>query len=109
MLLPNMKKLLSHLDFTRIGHYQSILQQQGHPCIVKNANAASVMGEIPYTEVWPELWILDELNYDKAVDILKEYDDGLPETVAPWLCPKCKTTIETGFGECWNCGTVKDA
>jgi len=102
-----MIKLLSHLDFTRVGHYQSILAEAGLECFVKNSNASSVMGEVPYTEVWPELWLINESEEARAREVLAEYERSLDQPIEAWTCPQCQTAVEAGFGECWNCGTAK--
>src|SRR5690606_9846460 len=54
---PPMKMLCSHIDYARIGHFQSVLEAHGFEVFVKNLGASIGMGEIPYTEVWPELWL----------------------------------------------------
>lgn len=101
-----MKKLFSHIDYTRIGHFQSILEQQGFRTFVKNLDASVGMGEIPYTEIWPELWLYEDSEYEEAAALIDQLRNGLERTVEPWTCPACGTVVEDGFEECWNCGAA---
>ena len=102
-----MKKIFVHIEFTRVGHYQSILEDSDIRTYVKNKDSAVGMGEIPFTEVWPELWVVNDDDFDKAVNLLEEVTTALEETIEPWECPNCHEQIEEGFGECWNCSTLK--
>jgi len=65
------------------------------------------MGEIPLNEVWPELWVVNDDDFDMAVRILKEVNSALEVKIESWICHKCKEQVDEGFGECWNCGTLK--
>jgi len=65
------------------------------------------MGEIPFTECYPELWVVDDTSYGEALKILSPYyNQSLPEP-GDWKCPKCSQEIESPFGECWSCGTIR--
>jgi hypothetical protein len=68
-----MKLLITDTDFTKIGFYKTILEQDGIPVFMKNEYASMAMGSLPFTDVWPELWIMDDDDYEKAKEILKEY------------------------------------
>lgn len=63
------------------------------------------MGEIPFTEVWPELWVVQDGDLDEATRILAEVKDSLREKSPSWVCTNCGETVDEGFGECWNCGS----
>lgn len=101
-----MKMLCSHIDYARIGHFQSVLEAHGFEVFVKNLGASIGMGEIPYTEVWPELWLYDDSRYDEAVALIADLQKPRADA-APWACPSCGTRVEDGFEECWNCGSAK--
>ena len=104
-----MRLLFSNPDFMRVGHYQGILEDRGIRCLIKNANASGVMGEVPYLEVWPELWVLEDEEFETAREILANYEKALKGTPIPaWRCPQCGSEVDAGFGECWNCGKLKE-
>lgn len=103
-----MKKVFVHIDFTRVGHLQSVLEEAGIRSFIKNQGASVGMGEIPYFEVWPELWIVDDEDYGRAVRLIAELREASIDPVEAWTCPRCGTRVETGFGECWNCGNERE-
>lgn len=102
-----MKHIYTHIEYSRVGHYQAVLEEKGIQTLVKNKDAAIGMGEIPVVEIWPELWVVNDEDFEKAVEILKELNDVLERKIEPWVCQNCGKTVEYGFGECWNCGTLK--
>ena len=79
---------------------QSLLAENGIESFVKNNNA-------PYKEGWPELWVVDEKQSEAALDLFQELDTALSKPVEAWDCAECGERVEEGFGECWNCGTLK--
>ena len=99
-----MEKIYSHMDFARVGHYEAVLKQSGIPCFLKNTHASTLMGEVPYLEIWPEIWVHHDADVPRAREILAELQHGVAEPIAPWICPQCRTDVEAGFSECWNCG-----
>ncbi len=102
-----MKKIYEHLEFARVGHFQAILESEGIATLIKNQSAQVGAGEIPFTEVFPELWVVDDNDYDRALKLLEEYQPPDTEKLTDWTCPKCGEFVEKEFGECWNCGTVR--
>lgn len=103
-----MKMVYTHMEYTHVGHFQSVLEDEGIKTMVKNQGASIGMGEIPFVEVWPELWVLNDEDKEKACEILKEVNTASIIKTAAWTCPSCNTEIEEGFSECWNCGHSKD-
>lgn len=103
-----MKKIYVHIELARVGHYQSILEEHQIPSTIKNEHSAIGVGEIPFIEVWPELWVINDEDFEKATQVLKEYHDNREALVEPWICAHCNTNIEYGFEECWSCGKMKD-
>ncbi len=95
-----MKKIFTNMDQSRVGLHQSFLQESGIETLIKNKNA-------PYKQEWPELWVINDADYETALNLFKELDTKLSEPIESWDCPDCGENIEEGFGECWNCGTLK--
>ena len=93
------------MDYTRVGYFQSILEEEGIRTTIKNYGTSAVMGEIPFTEVYPELWVLDDGEFERAMGLVRaELDAPPPPATAEWTCPKCGSTVDAGFTECWKCG-----
>ena len=103
-----MRKIYENLDFTIVGHFQSILEENGIGTLVKNLGSSSVMGEVPFTHAYPELWIADDADFAEALKILEPYYRAMKETRPEWEC-ECGETIAGSYGACWNCGATATA
>lgn len=101
-----MKKLTSAESFITINHYKNLLAAEGIPSEVRNQHLGSVMGEIPFFETWPQLWVVNDLDYDRAKQLIEAVDEESPQE--SWTCGKCGEENEGQFSACWNCGTVAD-
>ena len=99
-----MRKIFEHFEYARVGHYQGILESEGIPTLVKNTGASIGTGEIPFTEIFPELWVVNDSDYDRAMALLEDYRTPSTENLSDWTCPKCGEEIEKQFSECWKCG-----
>ena len=87
-----------------VGHLEEVLRDHGVGCVVRNRYLSGGAGELPPTELWPELWV-EDADYARARDILRDVlPDGEP--AADWSCPGCGERIEGQFGACWHCGTA---
>lgn len=106
-----MRKIYENADFTPVGYFQSILEEAGIPTFLKNMGASMGMGEIPFFEVYPELWVVNDEDYDRAIDVLGPYyaqQRAGPEAPVPnWFCPSCDVEVEGSFEECWKCGASR--
>ena len=104
-----MKKVYEHPDFPMVGHLQSILESEGIRTDVRNEGGSSLAGEVPFTQVFPELWVVETKDIERAKGIIANYQ--APESAASadlkdWICSNCKKTVDGGYAECWNCGTA---
>jgi hypothetical protein len=99
-----MKKLDSTESLVTINHWKNILESEGIACELRNEHLGSVMGEVPFVEVWPQLWIVNDLDYDRARQLLDK--DAVAESpTEAWTCKKCGEENEGQFAACWNCNT----
>ena len=98
-----MKKLVSSSSIIEIAHYRNLLSSEGIETVVRNEHLGSIIGEIPFLEVWPELWVVNDLEYDRAKQLI---DDSVVDESpkAPWRCATCGTENEGQFAACWSCG-----
>jgi hypothetical protein len=60
------------------------------------------MGEMPFTDTWPQLWVVNDLDFDRAQQLI---EGGLDEAGPDWRCTQCGEHNEGQFAACWNCGT----
>jgi len=69
-----------------------------------NENMQGGLGEIPFTHTYPELWIVNESDENKALGLIREFEN--PEQEAfPRICPNCAEENPYNFLTCWHCGT----
>lgn len=85
-----------------VAHLRNVLESAGIPCEVRNDRLAGAMGEIPFVECWPELWVRSAGDVLRARGLI---DEALrPATDAEaWTCPRCAERIEPQFAQCWRC------
>lgn len=86
------------------GLLKDLLENEAISCFIKNEGLAIAQGEIPITECYPEVWILNDEDYAKAADVLSGFQTPQSEGRNSWVCPTCGETIEGQFSDCWKCG-----
>jgi len=101
-----MKKLTSADSLITINHFKNLLEVEGIPCQIRNEHLGSIMGEMPFVETWPELWVVNDLDLDRARQLINDAASESPQ--APWRCSKCGEENEGQFAACWSCGTSLD-
>ena len=100
-----MRKLTSCDSLVTINHYRNLLASEGIPTFIRNEHLGSIVGEMPFQEVWPELWVRNDLDYDRALQLLDRATLEAESPGTPWRCRSCGTEVEGQFAACWNCGT----
>ena len=98
-----MKKLTSAESTITINHFKNLLESEGIPTQIRNEHLGSIMGEMPFFETWPQLWVVNDLDYDRAKQLIE--GAALEESPPDWRCRKCGEHNEGQFAACWNCGT----
>ena len=66
-----------------------------------NANAAGALGEVPFMQAQPEIWV-DDTQAASAREALAGLHDALPR--AEKNCPHCGELNPGNFLSCWQCG-----
>ena len=100
-----MKKLTSSESLVTINHFKNVLASEGIASEIRNEFLGGIAGEMPVDQVWPELWVVSDLDYDRARQLI---DAAIIEESPreAWKCRKCGEENEGQFAVCWNCGTV---
>ncbi len=98
-----MKKLTTSESLVTINHFKNVLDCEGIASVIKNAILGGIAGEMPLDQVWPELWVVNDLDYDRAKQLIDNaISDESPHE--QWKCRKCGEQNEGQFAACWNCG-----
>ena len=98
-----MRKVTSAHSVITISHYKNLLVSEGIPAFLKNEHFGTVMGEVPFQEVWPELWVENDLDYDRAQQLINSTKSLDESPSSPWKCSRCGEENEGQFSACWNC------
>ena len=86
---------------------QSLLESHDIKTFIRNQYGSSVMGEVPFVEVVPELYILAEKDLARAKQLL-QLDLPVEEPDDDWVCAECGVDVESTFARCWKCGSGRE-
>ena len=67
-----------------------------------NANAAGALGEVPFMQAQPEIWVEDDAQETRAREVLASLNNALP--MSEKNCPDCGEHNPGNFLSCWHCG-----
>lgn len=82
------------------------LRAAGIEARVFNENAQGGLGELPFTHVYPEVWVMDDGDWTRARDVVVAYERGSKTDVGSAArCPDCGEENPANFQLCWNCGS----
>lgn len=102
-----MKKVTSSSSLVTINHYKNLLKSEGIDAFLRNEHLGSIVGEMPFEQVWPELWVKNDLDYDRALQLI-DTENLLDESPRdPWRCTNCGEDNEGQFAACWSCGLLQ--
>lgn len=98
-----MKKVYTNQNIALVGATKSYLEENNIASQIRNEFSSGVMGDMPFTDVWPELWVAndDHTQARQLIDALQQHTVDGPE----WFCRQCKETNPGTFEVCWQCGT----
>jgi hypothetical protein len=80
-----------------------MLAHAGIESQIFNQHSQGALGEIPFGETYPEIWLEDERDIDLARKLLSAYERpaGATEEAA---CRHCGEPNPVNFSLCWHCG-----
>lgn len=99
-------KLLARADHPiQAAIWADTLRAAGIRCEVRNTALSGALGEIPFLECAPQLWLFDDRDETRAREILQQLRQ--PVAGPSWRCSSCGEWSEPQFGNCWQCGAAK--
>jgi hypothetical protein len=99
------QKVFTNQNTAVVGAVRTYLEDNDIRSQMRNEFSSSVMGEVAFFDVWPELWVADELStlaIELISDVQKQENKG-PD----WLCLQCQESNPVNFELCWQCESVK--
>lgn len=98
-------KLLARADNLLTANiWLGALRAAGIECELRNTALAGAMGEIPYLECAPQLWVARDADSATAQALLAELQR--PVRGRPWRCA-CGEESEAQFSACWACDAAR--
>lgn len=83
------------------------LAQAGVPARVLNEHAQGGLGELPFTHAYPEIWLLEPGDTERARRLIEDYERASSAGPA-LLCGSCGEENPASFETCWRCSAVLD-
>ena len=102
-----MREVFVNQDHTRVGFYKSVLDEAGIPNFVRNESSNNSLTEMPSLLFFPALCVVNDDDYDRAMQILGEIYYSPPSQAPDWRCPKCSEEVPGNFDSCWQCGALR--
>jgi hypothetical protein len=102
-----MQRVYSGALLADVAHAQNLLEHEGIASFIKHASLTSALGDLPFLECEPELWVFSDAEATRARRVLREALAPHPANGAPpWTCSRCGEQNEPQFAACWSCGTL---
>ena len=99
-----MKKLYVSQSLIDVESRKELLDHAHIPATIKNQRSAMLGGEVPFVEVFPELWVLKDEDFERARTLLEDWERAVPVETTGWACPGCGEVHQKEFTTCWKCG-----
>jgi hypothetical protein len=99
-----MKRVYSEPNPIFIHQLRELLEEKGISSVIKNELLSGGVGELPPTEVWPELWVMNKADCNAAKKVVDEFMQSIKSNLKAWRCVGCGEEIEGQFNICWSCG-----
>ncbi|MEO6847891.1 MAG: DUF2007 domain-containing protein [Chthoniobacterales bacterium] len=101
-----MRAIFTHPDFTRVGYCKSILDSEEILCWIRNQNVESAL-EAPSILCRPTLCVMNDEDYDRAMEILRPFYKPQETDATDWVCNTCGEKVPANFDFCWKCEKEK--
>lgn len=100
-----MKELLVLNDITRLQMIARRLEGEGIVTTIRNESVAdNVYPSMLVPSFSPRLFILDDADHPRALQLLRRFKAELEAPAAPDRpCPHCGEPNPGNFSSCWNC------
>lgn len=97
-----MKLLYTHPNHFAVVNVRNLVERVGIHCELRNEFAMGGLGELAPIDTWPELWVVDDRDYDRAMQLIEEAQARAAED--DWFCGRCGERNGANFELCWSCG-----
>ena len=85
-----------------VNNVKNLIDAQGISSFIKNEFSQGAIGEISAFDAWPEVWITDDADFERAIKIINESQSS--DKGEDWICQQCSEQNAPSFEVCWSCG-----
>ncbi|MGB2742571.1 MAG: DUF2007 domain-containing protein [Cognaticolwellia sp.] len=96
-----MKMVYTGESLFLVNNAKNIIESVGISTFIKNEFAQGAVGEVSAFDSWPELWVIDDNDYDKAKAAIASSLQS--RNMAEWVCKQCNEKNDASFEICWQC------
>lgn len=101
-----MREVFVHQDTARVGHYKSILDANDIQSFIRNGLSNNSIAEMPAGIFFPTLCVVNDEDYERAIEILRHIYQPEPTDAIDWNCAGCGEEVPGTFEHCWQCGAA---
>ncbi len=102
-----MIELFRDPEIARVGQYKGILESEGIPTFIRNENVSGT--EVVMPVFYPALCVVDDNDFERAVEIIRSYEQVVQEEGKEIACPQCGELSPGSFAVCWSCNAALPA
>ena len=102
-----MRKVHSALDSLAVANLRNLLLQEGIETEVRTPFLAAASGDVPFTECWSQLWVVDDEDHDRAMELIQAALAPRAGGGRSWRCARCGEPVDSEFETCWQCGAAR--
>ena len=98
-----MKIVYSNESLFLVSNVKNLIEAQGISTFIKNEFSQGAIGEISAFDSWPEVWVADDADLERATEILNSSQSDIDGE--DWICINCSEKNAQSFEICWNCAS----
>lgn len=99
-----MLKIYSAGNITDAYLLQSLMAEADIETQILNEYAQGGVGELSFTQAYPELWLINAADTEQARSIIEKFEQR-DHPVGSTPCPNCGENNPNSFEICWRCQT----
>ena len=96
-----MKLIYTHPNRLIVENIKNVLENAGLKVQLQNQYAGGGVGELAPIDAWPEVWVVDDRDRERAVRAIEELRNA-PQG-PDWTCTRCGSDNPAAFETCWHC------
>lgn len=101
-----MRRLYRAANLVEATLLRDLLAQARIEVFVFNQHAQAGAGELPLTEVWPEIWLSNDADLAAAQAVIAGFEERESVAGVERICTQCGEANPAGFEVCWSCGVA---